>query len=213
VAGQIIDGEQFKPEALAGLISGLETIENARYCRPPADRGGAVIRLRTVEDAISAGEQPLIDPGLQDLDRSLRHSLACSPADPFLWLVLFWVENMRNGYKPENLALLKMSYRLGPNEAWIGLKRVSLALALLRQLPAELADSVVLEFMGLVNSGYYFQMASIFPRLDPEVSKLISGRSKTISLRNRELFAKELYRRGYNPSIPGIAPIEPRPWH
>jgi hypothetical protein len=54
VAGQIIDGEQFKPEALAGLISGLETIENARYCRPPADRGGAVIRLRTVEDAISA---------------------------------------------------------------------------------------------------------------------------------------------------------------
>jgi hypothetical protein len=44
---------------------GLHAIENARYWWPPALRGAAIIRLRTVEDTISAGELELIDPGLR----------------------------------------------------------------------------------------------------------------------------------------------------
>jgi hypothetical protein len=45
---------------------------------------------------------------------------------------------VRSGFKPKMIAFWKCFIRWGSNEAWIGLER----LALLRQLPVELADSL-----------------------------------------------------------------------
>jgi hypothetical protein len=213
IASRIIDGDPFKPGALTRFAPSLGDIEGDHFCKASALRGAAVFRLRMLEDAISAGEQQLIDPALTDLDRSIRRSLACSPAEPFLWLVLFWEDNTRNGFKPQNIAFLEMSYRLSQYEAWISLKRVPLALAMLRQLPVELVDRVVAEFIGLINSNYYLEMAEIFPHLDREVANLILAQAEKINLRRREAFAKELYRIGYDVSMPGVAPAQPRPWH
>ena len=88
-------------------------------------RALAIVRLRLAEEAISDGDGTLIDQTLSTSETALRHSLSCSPTEPFLWFALFWTLLQQT-----NLKLLRMSYRLGPNEGWLSIRRSSLALAI-----------------------------------------------------------------------------------
>lgn len=122
-------------------------------CMPAIDRDAAVIRLRLAENAFASGN--LVDTRLGELDAAVRKSLGCAPADPYLWDVLFWLRNIRQGLNDANFDLLRMSYRLGPNEGWIVVKRSALALAILDALPPDLSDAVVAEFARLVKTELY----------------------------------------------------------
>ena len=55
----------------------------------------------------------------------------------------------------QDLTLLRMSYWSGPNEAWIAVRRNSLALGVFPSLPGDLAEQALSEFVGLVRSGLY----------------------------------------------------------
>jgi hypothetical protein len=68
---------------------------------------------------------------------AIRQSLACSPADPFFWLALYALE------PSAPLNYLTASYRLGPNEGWIALKRNLVAFANFDELPDDLRRIVV----------------------------------------------------------------------
>ena len=93
IANQIIAGDPFKAEILARQLPIIDSIERSAYCRPAALRSAAIIQLRMVEVAgtVKVGEQSgetlkvvaKYDP---------QFSMSCAPADPFLWLVLYWVE-------------------------------------------------------------------------------------------------------------------------
>ena len=86
---------------------------------------------------------------------AIRESLSCSPADPFLWLALYWLDGTQHGYRPEDLKYLELSYQLGPNEGWIALRRNSVAFATFQQLPPELAEFAINEFVGLLKARFY----------------------------------------------------------
>ncbi|GKQ49989.1 hypothetical protein [Bradyrhizobium sp. Ce-3] len=122
-------------------------------CMPAIDRSVAVIRLRLAENALASGDR--VDDRMGELDTAVRKSLGCAPADPYLWLVLFWLRNTRQGLSDANFDLLRMSYRLGPNEGWIVVKRSAMALAMLDALPPDLSDAVVAEFGRLVKTELY----------------------------------------------------------
>ena len=78
---------------------------------------------------------------------AIRQSLACSPADPFFWLALYALE------PSAPLNYLTASYRLGPNEGWIALKRNPVAFANFDELPDDLRRIVVQEFVRIVEMG------------------------------------------------------------
>jgi hypothetical protein len=73
----IIYGHPFKIEALGKLIPTVEAIEQAKYCRPAALRSAAIIRLRMAGTSFPRENKTVSPCAMQ------------SPADPFLWLVLF----------------------------------------------------------------------------------------------------------------------------
>ena len=149
IARHILLGEPYKTDVLLRQLSVLETAESAAKCRPITLWSAAIIRIRLMEEPSRNGvERPLEAQQLKVLDDSIRSSLACSPADPFLWLVLYWVENTLNGTKPEYLNYLRMSYRLGPNEAWIIFKRSRITFANFANLPADLATDAIKELLG-----------------------------------------------------------------
>jgi hypothetical protein len=212
-ATHVIAGDPFKIESLTALLPNVDTIERAEVCRPSAVRAAAIIRLRLAEDTISAGQRRKIDDALRSLRQSIRHSLGCSPADPFLWLVLFWVENSIDGFSPDHLGYLRMSYRLGPNEAWIALKRDRFALALYDQLPPDLAKMAIREFASLLNSGFFRDTAAIFIGVKPRVRNRLLPELKDVAEIHREEFYRRLYSEGYDVDVPGIKRSEPRPWH
>lgn len=212
-AAHIIAGDPYKANVLSALAPQLDAIEVDSWGRTSALRNSAVIRLRILENAIADGDQNLVDRQMIKLHEAIDESLANTPADPFLWFVLFWLENTQNGYSADHLKYLRMSYSLGPNEGWIGVKRNRFALAIFSQLPADLAENAKGEFVRLVDSRFFSVMADILVGPGWEIRGILLTGLKDAAEVNRELFAKTVYKLGYDISVPGVERPDQRPWH
>jgi hypothetical protein len=211
LASRIVDGEPYKLETILARLPQIEAVEASPICRASALHSVAVIRLRLVEEVMAAGRRDMIDDALERLHDTLRASLSCSPADPFLWLALFWVENTRNGFSADHFKYLRLSYRLGPNEGWIALKRAHVALALLQALPDDLRERTIGEFVKLVDDQLYAQAAAILTGPGWPVRDLLLARLVSSAQRDREGFARVLKVKGYDVQVPGVVDRE-RPY-
>jgi hypothetical protein len=204
VASRIVQGQSFRVEALQELVAPMESAETGGFCRPAALRAIATIRLRIFEEVFAAAQRTAIDASLGAARHAAMKSLACTPADPFTWLMLFWLENTAAGFQSAHLAYLQMSYRLGPNEGWIALKRNPLALAVFEQLPPDLADMAIREFARLVETGLYAEAAAILTGPGWRLRDRLLGRLDGIAHHHRRAFAKMLHDQGYEIAIPGV---------
>ena len=124
VAQHIIRGEPYRIEVLKRQLPAIEAAENSPTCRPIALWSAAIIRLRMFEQARLDGQGTPNDLSrTETLENSIRRSLSCSAAEPFLWLALYGLESRQSGFEPKDPRYLRMSYKLGPNEGWISVKR------------------------------------------------------------------------------------------
>jgi len=214
ISKRIEGGELYKGEVIAALMPEVEAAERSgANCRPQADHAAAVIRLRILEDAIADEDNQTIDRSMAEAGRAIHLALACSPADPFLWSALYRLEVTRSGFTGSDLALLRLSYLLGPNEGWIALKRNPLALSVYRQLPADLQKAALDEFAGLLRTGRLYQeTVAIFTGAGWPVRDLLLARIADLPERDRDTFSRILYREGYDVAVPGIKRSDPRPW-
>lgn len=210
VATHVLNGDPFKSGVLAALMPQVEAAERTERCSPAVIHSAAIIRTRMAEQAIADGDD--IDAQLNALRDSIRRSLACSPADPFLWVVLYWVEINRNGFQPDYLKYLRLSYQLGPNEGWIAFKRNGYALAIFRQLPPDIADMALAEFPRLLDSGFYAETVAIITGPGWRERDILLPRLNGVAERHRQAFDRALYKLGYDATVPGITRRDPRPW-
>ncbi len=203
IASNIIAGEQYKTELLTRQIPSIDRINGAAYCRPAGLRSAAFFELRLFEVAMSANDLKHSTVDFKALDDVIRSSLSCSPADPFLWLVLYRLETAQNGADPKYLKYLEMSYKLGPNEAWIALKRSGVALADFERLPSDLQKAALNEFVDLLRFGFYEGATAIFVGPGWHVRNLIVPQLNRVPEPSRQEFANALYRKGVDIIIPG----------
>jgi hypothetical protein len=204
IANRIIGGDPFKVEILARQLVVVDGIEKKVYCRPAALRSETIIQLRMMELAISANDREHFDERSRSLSNRIHNSLLCSPADSFLWLALYWLENIQNGVSAHSLKNLWMSYQSGPNEGWVAIKRNRLALAEYDKLPARIAEEATNEFIGLVESGFYEQTGDLFIGQSSRVRELLLIRLKNVDERHRRAFVRALAAKGEAVEIPGI---------
>src|SRR5262249_37994860 len=197
VAPRVAVGDSFKVEFLADQLPAVAAAETLPYCRPVAIRGAGVIRTRLAELALATGERDLIDGGVEAARRSLRDALACSPADPLLWMSLYWIESVRAGSHPD-MRYLRMSSRLGPNEGWIAVARNRIAFALFGSLPPDLANDAIHEFIGLLETGAYDIAVQIFTGPAWPARDAILPRLAEVPFQHRSAFAKAVYGSGYD---------------
>jgi hypothetical protein len=209
ITTQIIAGDQFKSETLAAQGSALDNIEHAGYCRPAALRSAAIIKLRMFEVAAAANDRQ--NEHLDSLDKAIRNSLSCAPADPFLWLALYSVGVTKDGFKPGYLTYLRLSYLLGPREGWIVLKRNPLVFKAFDQLSPDLREKVVNEFIDMLREGRFAaQAADIFVGPAWSARDLILSHLTGLNDSERRRFADALQQRGYDLDVPGVglAPVD-----
>jgi hypothetical protein len=211
-ANAIIDRDTFKPRSLDSLLPVVDQIEKADYCQPEALHNAAIIRLRLADDAIANAERNAIDIRLGALQGAIGRSLACVPSDPFLWMTLAWLDQMRQGFRPEQLTYLRRSYQLGPYEGWIADRRNRQALSIFDHLPPDLAEDVVREFAGMARSEFYSDVISILTGPGWPIHDRLLASLKDIGVRQREELARELHLAGYNIAVHGVAPNAQRPW-
>ena len=209
IATRIIAGDTFKVETLAQQLPITASIKSAS-CRPAALRSAAIIELRMMEIAGSANNRQKLDHQYKSLVDVIRSSLSCAPADPFLWLALFSVEMTENKFEPDLLKYLQLSYRLGPHEGWIALKRNPLAFAAFQQLSPDLRQAAVNEFAAMLRDSQFSDQAAeiLIGPAWPERELILSNLTR-LSETDRRRFADALYTRGYA-NLPGVglAPLD-----
>ena len=95
-----------------GLIPILDAIEMDPFCRLTVRHSDAIIRLNIAEITLGAAD-------VTHLDERLARSVARSDCpiadlqpklDPFLWLGLYRVNSVMNGFNADDLKFLRMSY-------------------------------------------------------------------------------------------------------
>ena len=147
------------------------------------------------------------------LYNAARKALTCAPTDSFLWLTLFWLDAVKHGLEQNNANYLRLSYALGPNEAWIAMWRIRLAFQLFEKLPPDLSADAIDEFIMLVNTGQlYWQTAGMFRDVSPVIQNSIVEKLKTLNVSFRRAFARTLHDRGVDVTIPGVETPDVRPW-
>ena len=198
IAGRVLAGEVYKPEILLKQASLLESTQKPELCRPSTIRSWGVIRLRIAEisDNSALGPAPVRTKLAVD---AIRQSLACSPADPFFWLALYALE------PSAPLEYLTASYRFGPNEGWIALKRNPVAFANFDELPDDLRRIVVREFVRIVEMDTIDDAAKIFVGPAWDQRELILSQMDQVPLRQRQRFQAALTSAGYDVLVPGTS--------
>jgi hypothetical protein len=203
IAQRIVNGDAFKLSVLQTQLDLADQVKADRICRPVLRRSSALVRLRIAE----ISNNPILAPAPfrtnQAVD-AIRASLRCSPSDPFLWLVLFAIE------PSAQVRYLSASYRLGPNEGWISLKRSPVAFAALDELPDSLRGVVVREFLRILEMGSYDEAAKIFVGTAWDKRELILSQMDRVTPQQRQNLAARLTAGGYDIVIPGAVSSNPQ---
>ena len=208
-ATHIINGEVYKPQAMETLVAVLDSDRNVTL-RPSDLSKAAIIRLRLAEDAIPGSNKQIADRRIDLAIESVNEALANTPSESFQWLALFRLENALSGFKTQNLRYLQMSYALDPRAAWIAVKRAPLALAFYPELPAPLADAVIIEFLGLVRSQLYNEAAIIIKGTTGPIRTVLLASLDELKEAERHPLDKLLYESNVTDAPP--ASTEKRLW-
>lgn len=213
VAARILAGESFSAQQMDAFGKLADQALAQPLCRAAPLQSAVIVRLRMVELAMSSSDRGQYGERFGALDRDIRRALECAPTSSFLWFLLYWVEVTRNGFDAKYIRFLQASYDLGPREGWIAARRNRIALAVVDQLPAELADKVFREFAGLVSSGLVDEAAANLAGPGWEHrEKLVALLTDGQIVHRRRLY-NLLRRKGIRIVIPGVDPIEDRPWN
>jgi hypothetical protein len=212
-AAKVLQGDGFKPQALAEEAQQADRATHYRFCNPVALHSLFVLRFSIMNQAIEAANQPLVESSYNPLHEAGQDALACSPADSLVWLTLFWLDVGKSGLDDKNANYLRLSYGFGRNEGWIALWRIRLGLLLFGRLPPDLASDVLDDFINVMDTGhYYWQTAGMYMDASPVIQSRIVDRLKTASFATRQAFARTLHDRGMDVAIPGVERPEARPW-
>lgn len=212
-ARHIIAEDSFKIESLISIKASYIGLEGLQGARAAVFNAAAVINLRLLELALSRSDQKNLDSLMRETEEMIRQSLVNSPADPFLWTVLFWLENTRSGFSRAHLEYLRMSYSVGSNEGWVAVKRNRFALAVFSSLTPDISENAVSEFSRLVGSNYLAAAADILEGPGWPIREVLISGLKDVDEINRQSFAKLIYRRGFDLAVPGVERPDWRPWH
>ena len=210
IAERILSGDRFNAAQLSAMRRQLDTTP-VTPVQASALSGAAVIRLLLFENEMNAtNRQPSVSD-LADLQTVVSTTLSQSPTNSFVWLMDFWLK--RRQVDSADFGLLRMSYRSGPNEAWIALRRNPQALGAFQSLPGDLAEQALSEFAGLVRSGFYADASNILAGPGWAVHEQLLNRLAQVDEAARRSFASVLESKNLDHvSVPGVVERPPRPF-
>jgi hypothetical protein len=214
IASDFLAGRPIRIGSLFEQDTRLNKAEKMNLCDPRLVQDTAVIRLGILNEAIAGSDAKLTGMSYDALHASTLRALSCTPSDPFLWLILFWLDVSKKGVGLSNMEFLRLSYELGPREGWIGVWRVRLAVSLFDKLAPDLANDSVNEFKELLETNRsYAWAADTFIGADAMARDRIVDSLKTAQPSVVRNFVDALDHKGLSIEIPSVNTVPDRPWH
>jgi hypothetical protein len=142
--------------------------------------------------ALRSGATVEFDQRIRSLETRSRKILGCTPRESFVWLLTFYLETLHGRLDERSFDLLAMSYETSPNEAWISIRRVIVALPLAEIAPTHLRQKIFDEFQQLVENGFTDDAARAYSTASQPVRSLILLRIQSINEPRLRAFTEAL---------------------
>ena len=204
-------GDAYRYDALRARADSIGTL-GERTCDTAFLADGLLIQARAAENEVAAANLADLDRRFEDVERSAHRLLECAPAQSLGWLALFWARSFRTGDGASIVPLLAESYRTGPNESWIRVRRIGLAMTHLRSLPQAVRKLVLDEFHVLVALYQIELTTKIYARMDDDTRRTILAGLKGVDAGARNAFARTLGRSGIDVDLADLLDRPDRPW-
>jgi hypothetical protein len=190
-AARVIAGDRFRNDVWESIELKFKDV-SYQSIKPSLLAKLAVIHLRGAETAPSREDSRQVQSRLLELAGLTKDALRNAPTDGFLWLTLCWINDRSGEAADDRWRFLRSSYRLSPNEGWIGLKRNPFTLGRFMTLPDDLAENAVQELTHLVRSGLHAEAAEIIAGPGLPINRLLLRRLKVLDQTDRAILAGRL---------------------
>jgi hypothetical protein len=153
IESRLLRSEAFNRTFLTQALES-QSSQDLRRCDTHSQRALLLLEMPLAEAALRSGATAEFGRRIQSIEDRTKQALSCAPRQSFIWLLAFNLEVLHGQLNERAFALLAMSYETSPNEAWISLRRILVALPLVLTAPETLRQKILFEFQQLVRNGF-----------------------------------------------------------
>ena len=177
---QLLQSDTFNPNTLTHKLASPPA-EVVRDCDTHSQTALLLMEMRLAQVALPAGAIAEFEQRDQSMEFRLRRTLACEPRQSFVWLLAFSLDVMHGRLNEQALNLLAMSYQTSPNEAWVAIRRIMVAIPLVLIMPDRLKEGVLGEFQQLVRDGFAREVALPYSSASTSIRALLQARIERLA--------------------------------
>jgi hypothetical protein len=163
-------------------------------CDNHAQRALLLLEMPLAHAALRSGAVREFDQHIQSIENRSRQVLACAPRDSLVWLLLFGLEVERGQVDDHSFGLLDASYETSPNEAWVGARRVAVALPVVLEAPEPVRQRILTEFQDLIRKRFLEIPARSYLTVPAPVRALLQSRVGQLDPASQKAFSEAVSR-------------------
>jgi hypothetical protein len=191
VESHLLRFEAFNPTTLTRTL-GNQASQNLSLCDTHSQRATLLMEMPLAEAALRFGATNEFDQRIQSLETRSKRILSCAPRESFVWLLLFNLEILHGRLNEPAFDLLAMSYETSPNEAWISIRRILVAMPLVLIAPESLRQKILFEFQQLIRNGFASDAARSYLISSESVRSLLLTQIGHFDLSRQKTFSDAL---------------------
>jgi hypothetical protein len=186
--------ETFSPTSSTRILES-QASQNLSACDTHSQRAMLLIEMPLAEAALRSGATNVFDQHIQSLEARSRRILSCAPRESFVWLLMFNLEVLHGRLNEYSFNLLAMSYETSPNEAWISIRRTTVAMPLVLLAPEPVRQEILSEFQQLVRNGFVDDAARSYLIASGPIRSLLQTQIDQLDLARQQAFSDALRKR------------------
>jgi hypothetical protein len=187
--------ETFSRSAAVGMLESAGTW-GPSPCDNHAQRALLLVEIPLADTALRSGAVQDFDQHSRSLEDRAKQTLGCTPRDSFVWLLLFGIETEHGTLDEHAFNLLAMSYGTSPSEAWIGMRRITLAIPIIRVAPEPIQQKILNEFQKLITEGFVDMPARSYLNAPPLIRSLLQSRIDQLDQLSQKNFLEAVQKAG-----------------
>jgi hypothetical protein len=193
IESHLLRSETFNRTSLTQTLESQASL-NVSPCDTHSQRALLLMEMPLAEAALRSGAAGEFDRRIQSLEARSRQILGCTPRESFVWLLAFNLEVLHGRLNEQSFNLLAMSYETSPNEAWISIRRIIVAMPLVLAAPKPVRQKILFEFQQLIRNGFEDDAARSYFTASESVRSLLQTQIEQLDPPRQKKFADALQR-------------------
>ena len=185
--GRLLQFDVVKSSSATRILRDAES-HALNFCDTHAQRALLLMEMPLAETALRSGAAKDFDRHLNSIEFRSRQALGCTPRDLLLWLLLFGIEIEHGDLGAHAFDLLEMSYMTSPNEGWLGVRRILVAVPGASGSAGTSSTNDSSEFERLVMNWMVENPARVYYSASGPVRALLQSRIDKLDANNKKLF-------------------------